>query len=172
MQALTTKLSQYAAYHRDRRNIATHVVGIPLIVVALFALLGRPSFTVAGIPFSVGSALWLASSLYYLKLDLRFGMAMFALHGLALWIGLHIALEPQSVWLFWGLGLFLTGWTFQFIGHFWEGRKPAFVDDIMGLIIGPLFVVAELAFALGMRTDVRHQIEATVGPIRQRPPIV
>ena len=28
-------LVRYAAYHRDRRNIATHLVGIPLIVFAL-----------------------------------------------------------------------------------------------------------------------------------------
>ena len=30
----TDLMAQYAAYHRDRRNIATHFVGIPLIVIA------------------------------------------------------------------------------------------------------------------------------------------
>ena len=31
----TELMVQYAAYHRDRRNIATHFVGIPLIVFAI-----------------------------------------------------------------------------------------------------------------------------------------
>ena len=36
-------LVQYARYHRDRRNIATHFVGIPMIVFALGVLLARPT---------------------------------------------------------------------------------------------------------------------------------
>ena len=34
-------MSQYAEYHRDKRNIATHFVGIPLIVFAIGILLAR-----------------------------------------------------------------------------------------------------------------------------------
>lgn len=41
MRSLTDQLSQYAAYHRDRRNVHTHFVGIPMIVLALTTLLGR-----------------------------------------------------------------------------------------------------------------------------------
>lgn len=32
MRTLTDHLRQYAAYHRDRRNIVTHFAGIPMIV--------------------------------------------------------------------------------------------------------------------------------------------
>ena len=58
----------------------------------------------------------------------------------------------------------------QFIGHFYEGRKPAFVDDLVGLVIGPLFVVAEAGFLLGLRRALQHEIEARVGPVREGPP--
>ena len=34
-------MAQYAAYHRDKRNIVTHFVGIPLIVFAIGILLAR-----------------------------------------------------------------------------------------------------------------------------------
>jgi uncharacterized membrane protein YGL010W len=34
--------SHYAADHRDRRDIATHVVGIPMIVRAVATLRARP----------------------------------------------------------------------------------------------------------------------------------
>ena len=56
---------------------------------------------------------------------------------------------PLNAWLGWSLGCFVVGWVFQFVGHYWEGRKPAFVDDLRGLLIGPMFVVAEAWFALG-----------------------
>jgi uncharacterized membrane protein YGL010W len=51
-----------------------------------------------------------------------------------------------------------------------EGKKPAFVDDLVGLLVGPLFVAAELGFALGLRLPLRDAIEARVGPtlIRRR----
>ncbi len=43
------QLSNYAAYHRDRRNIATHLVGVPMIVFAVVTLLSRPAFEVGGL---------------------------------------------------------------------------------------------------------------------------
>ena len=47
MRTATDLLSQYAAYHRDRRNIATHLVGVPMIVFAIGVLLARPSVPLA-----------------------------------------------------------------------------------------------------------------------------
>lgn len=32
--------------------------------------------------------------------------------------------------------MFTTGWTFQFVGHAFEGKKPSFVDDKRSLLIG------------------------------------
>ena len=43
MRTATDLLSQYAAYHRDRRNIASHFVGVPMIVFAVGVLLARPT---------------------------------------------------------------------------------------------------------------------------------
>lgn len=48
MKNLVDHLSQYASYHRDPRNIATHFVGIPMIVLAVTILLSRPGWEVAG----------------------------------------------------------------------------------------------------------------------------
>ena len=49
MKTLVDQLGQYAEYHRDRRNIATHFVGIPLIVVAVAVLLSRPGTAAFGL---------------------------------------------------------------------------------------------------------------------------
>ena len=175
MNALEQHLTQYAAYHRDRRNIATHFIGIPMIVVAIMSFLARPVLTLAGLPFpglsiSPALVLYLAGTLYYLRLDLRFGLTMAVLNGLALWLGLQMAALDWSHWFGWSLGIFVGGWALQALGHYWEGRKPAFMDDIRGLAIGPLFVVAEAGFALGFRREVAAQIgesftkQGTEGP--------
>lgn len=165
-KSLIDQLSQYAAYHRDRRNIATHFIGIPMIVLAVATLLARPSFDVAGFPLSPATLVTVATAVFYLRLDVRFGAAMGMLLALTLWFAQVWAAGSTMLWLSMGLGLFVVGWAFQFVGHHYEGRKPAFVDDVVGLIIGPLFVVAELAFMLGLRAEVQHAIEARVGAVK------
>ncbi|WP_460119161.1 Mpo1 family 2-hydroxy fatty acid dioxygenase [Pseudomonas sp. S2_C03] len=166
-KTLVDQLSQYAAYHRDPRNIASHFVGIPLIVVAVAVLLARPQW--AGGWLSPAVLVALASAWFYLRLELRLGVLMSALMGLAVWAGHAVAQQSTLVWLASGTGLFVVGWAIQFVGHYYEGRKPAFVDDLTGLIVGPLFVVVELAFLLGMRHGLKEQIEARVGGVRVNP---
>ncbi len=170
MKSFVDYLSQYAAYHRDKRNIATHFVGIPMIVVAVAMLLSRPVFMqVDGVALSPALIVVALTALFYLRLDIRFGVAMTVFLLACLWLGQRVAQFDTQGWLAWGIGLFVVGWVFQFVGHYYEGRKPAFVDDLIGLIVGPLFVAAEFAFAMGLRKDVQQAVEARVGPtlIRQ-----
>ncbi|MBU3055741.1 DUF962 domain-containing protein [Pseudomonas indica] len=170
MKTLVDHLAQYAAYHRDRRNIATHFVGIPMIVVAVAVLLSRPGFDLAGFWLSPAALVALAAAVFYVRLDLRFGVVMTLLLLLSLWAGKALAVQTTLVWLSGGLALFVVGWIIQFVGHYYEGRKPAFVDDLVGLIVGPLFVVAELGFLLGLRDEVRRAVEERAGPtcLRER----
>lgn len=88
--------------------------------------------------------------------------------GLCLWVGQVLAVQSTGLWLGAGLGAFVLGWIIQFVGHYYEGRKPAFVDDISGLIIGPLFVVAEAAFMLGLYPALKRAVEANAGPVAIR----
>ncbi|WP_408599451.1 DUF962 domain-containing protein [Pseudomonas sp. PLMAX] len=166
-KSLVDHLSQYAAYHRDPRNIATHFVGIPLIVVAVAVLLSRPQW--AGGWLSPAILVALASAWFYLRLELRLGVLMTVLLGLSIWAGQVLAQQSTLVWLSSGVAMFVIGWAIQFVGHHYEGRKPAFVDDVTGLIVGPLFVVVELAFLLGLRHELKEQIEARAGGVRVNP---
>ncbi len=159
MKTLLDHLSQYAAYHRDSRNIVTHFLGIPMIVLAVTIFLSRPGALFGGTWLSPASAVALAAALFYWRLDRRFGLVMAALLGMCLWISAGLAQQSTATWLGWGTALFVAGWIIQFIGHYYEGRKPAFIDDVTGLIIGPLFVVAELAFLLGLRKPLQQAIE-------------
>mgnify|MGYP002142343555 CR=1 FL=1 len=161
---------QYAHYHRDRRNIATHYVGIPLIFLAIGVLLASPAWPVAGLMLTPAWLMWGITSLWYLSR----GVLLLGL-GTCVVNGALIALAHQLVggtlpWAMadWqlGVGLFVIGWVFQFIGHYFEGRKPAFVDDIVGLLVGPMFVVGEWMMALGMLGSLHRAVERQAGPVR------
>lgn len=166
MKTITEHLAQYACYHRDRRNIVTHLIGIPLIVLGIITLLARWNFFMLG-SLSVSAALLVvvAATIYYLRLDAKLGLLMGVLLALCVWVGQQIAAAPTLVWLSWSIGMFVVGWVWQFVGHYFEGRKPAFVDDIIGLIIGPLFVVTEVVFMLGLRRSLRHDVEDRVAQL-------
>ncbi|HMI18617.1 MAG TPA: Mpo1-like protein [Sphingomonas sp.] len=160
MKTLTDQLATYAAYHRDRRNIALHFVGIPLIVLAVEILLSHPAFAIGPIPTTPAMIVSAIVALYYLRLDLRLGLTMAALLALGAWFGAVVATQTRDIWLGTGITLFVIGWAIQFVGHIYEGRKPAFLDDVIGLIVGPLFVIAEAAFLLGLRPDLREALSA------------
>jgi uncharacterized membrane protein YGL010W len=168
MAKLVRHLSTYASYHRDPRNVATHFVGIPMIVVGASAMLARPSVTLFGLTLSPLVFVVAAAAGYYLSLDRRFGAALTALLALAAWAGMVLAASPTTTWLIGSAVLFGGGWAFQFVGHAFEGRKPAFVDDLVGLLIGPLFLVAEASFGLGLRRNLREDIEERLEPTRTR----
>ncbi|MGE4073190.1 MAG: DUF962 domain-containing protein [Lysobacterales bacterium] len=166
MKSLIDQLANYASYHRDTRNIATHFAGIPMIVLAVAVLLSRPALLINGIALSPAVLVSLIAIGYYAALDLRYGMVMGVLFAMMLWLAHWLAWQSIAMWLSAGIGLFVVGWILQFLGHHYEGRKPAFVDDLMGLAIGPLFVLAEAGFLLGLRNEVRAAIEERVGPTR------
>ncbi len=166
MRTLTDQLANYAAYHRDRRNIATHFVGVPMILFAVTVLLSRPSVAVGALTLTPAWIVAGFAALFYLRLSLGWGFVMSAVLAVSVGAAGTVAAQPTAVWLASGIGLFLVGWVIQFVGHWYEGRKPAFVDDIVGLLVGPLFVVAEFAFLLGFGEELKRDIEARVGPTR------
>lgn len=169
MKTLIDQLSSYADYHRDSRNIVTHYIGVPMIMQAVVILLARLQWgALAGVPLSLALLGAVAAVVYYCMLDMRYGLFMTALLAAMLALATPIAAQSTTLWLAWGVGLFVVGWVIQFIGHYYEGRKPAFFDDVMGLLVGPLFVVAELGFALGLRKSVQTAVELRSGPVRRR----
>jgi uncharacterized membrane protein YGL010W len=142
---IAEQLQAYANFHRDRRNVYTHMVGIPLIV---FAMQLWTSWLVLGVPgyFTLPLSLLLTSSLlgFYTKYNWRIAgiAAMYLLPLLAIAYGIHFVnvIHPVLV----ATSCFVLGWALQFIGHIFEAQKPAFMDNLLHLLIGPLFIILEL----------------------------
>ncbi|MBK5646600.1 DUF962 domain-containing protein [Acinetobacter proteolyticus] len=158
MTNLERLLSQYAAYHLDRNNVVTHFVGIPLIVFSILCLTARAGVEISGFSITLAMLLIVLSSIYYISLDKLFGILMLILFVLAYPLAVKIAALPIWSWLGASIGIFVVGWVFQFVGHYFEKKKPAFVDDVIGLAIGPLFVLAEFIFLLGFRKPLHQRI--------------
>jgi uncharacterized membrane protein YGL010W len=165
---------QYAHYHRDRRNIATHLVGIPLIVLAIGMLMSLVSLDIAGQPVTLAALLWGFSTWWYLtRGNLLLGLATSMVNGALIFLahtpeaarGWGLSALFDAAW-FPGLVVFVVGWIIQFVGHIYEGRKPAFVDDVVGLLVGPMFVVGEVLMMAGMLRSMHSLIEAQAGETR------
>lgn len=167
----TDLLVQYARYHRDPRNIATHYAGIPLIVFAIGVLLARLSWPVGNWTFSADVLAFVLATIWYLRQGQSgLVLANIAVMGVLLAIAHPLGQAPWATWLAAGPGVFVLGWILQFIGHYWEGRKPAFVDDLRGLLVGPLFVTAEVWFLLGGGRALREHIDRQAGPVARQTP--
>jgi uncharacterized membrane protein YGL010W len=165
LSRIEQSLTQYAAYHRDRRNIATHFVGVPMIVFAIILALATVIIPAGPVAVSLAAVISLALSAYYLKLDWGLGIAM----AIVLFLMCAAASEMThrlgaGASLAWALGTFVAGWAIQFLGHRFEGMKPAFFDDVRQLLIGPIFVCAEAFFLLGAKPALRRYIEDRIGP--------
>ncbi len=170
VKSVQENLTQYAAYHRDRRNIATHFVGIPMIVfAAILALAIIVVGSIGPVAVTAASVVAIALAAYYLVLDRMLGVAMAIVMFLMCAAASEISarFSPGGT-LGIALAVFVAGWALQFLGHKYEGMKPAFYDDVKQLLIGPLFVCAEAFFMLGAKPELRRYIEARVGPTMAR----
>jgi uncharacterized membrane protein YGL010W len=149
------QLAGYAAVHRDRRNKATHFVGIPVIVFSLLLILSLWRIDLGGREVSMALAIGALAVLGWLALDTGIGIVM-AANIVPAWYAAEVlahALGPSATVAAFS-ALFVGGWILQFVGHQVEGKRPALVDNIFQGFVGPMFLVAEALVASGYRADL------------------
>jgi len=157
------QMAMYSAYHRDVRNRATHFIGIPAIVFALFIplhwmVLGELWGGEATI--SMATLLWFGTGIFYLWLDRTIGGLMMLVSFVLLLLAEQVARQDGSIgWIVFA-AFFVGGWVFQLVGHAFEGRRPALADNLLQALIGPMFLVAETVFAVGLKHDLHDAVEA------------
>ena len=154
MRSLSDHMASYGAHHRDPRNRATHYVGVPLIIFALLLALSVPRWE----GLTPAMSLVALGGVYYLMLDLRLGLALLLPVLLLLWAAEALAgWAPMLAWAV-AAGCFIGGWAVQLLGHRLEGNRPALLDNLFQAVISPIFLLAEAAFALGWREELRKQV--------------
>jgi uncharacterized membrane protein YGL010W len=132
---LDALINHYASSHRNRRNEIIHCVCVPAILFAVVGLL-------LGLNFGVTLLAVAAAILYYNRLSqvAALQMGVLLLFMLAVWMMVMPAHHIVAL----ALSIYVLGWIGQFIGHRYEGAKPAFLEDLQYLLIGPLFVLSVL----------------------------
>jgi uncharacterized membrane protein YGL010W len=157
VKTLDRQMAVYAAYHRNRWNRLTHFIGVPAIV---FAILIPMSWVPIGGGVTLAHLFLGAVLAYYFLLDVPLAIATAAVT-CALCYAARLAAGSgfASGWIWFG-AFFVGGWIFQLVGHAFEGRKPALADNLFQIFIAPIFLVAEVFFALGLKRDLRATVEA------------
>ncbi len=155
------QMAMYSAYHRDMRNRATHFIGIPAIVFAIYVPLAWvPLGRLGAIEVNLALALLAAVAVFYIWLDRVIGAAMVAVLLVLYWLAAQVAAMGQTVGWSVFAAAFVGGWVFQLVGHVFEGRRPALADNLLQALIGPMFLVAETVFALGLKRSLHEAVEA------------
>jgi len=135
-------LNDYSRTHRHPTNKIIHYICVPLILWSVLALLWvAPKPHIAdSLPFLNWATVLLAGSLaFYLRLGLRYFIGMLGVGIFAL--ATIIALQSVGLPLVWVAAfVFVGAWIGQFYGHKIEGKKPSFFDDLLFLLIGPLWI--------------------------------
>ena len=168
MKSLEDQMGFYAAYHQDARNKATHFVGVPAIMLSLFIPLAWLQVNLGGTIVSGAMLLATVVMLYYAFLDPLLAMMSALVTALLITAGEWISLQGSvTAWVAFAC-LFVGGWILQLVGHVFEGRKPALADNLFQIVIAPIFLCAELFFALGYNPKLRSAVQERA--LRMRAP--
>jgi len=149
----------YAAYHQDGCNKASHFAGVPMIILSLFIPLAWLRVDIGGVPVTAAMVFAAVVLVYYFLLDVPLALAMLAVNALLIWAGHQIAgLGAAQGWA-WFAALFVGGWIIQLVGHVFEGRKPALADNLFQIFVAPIFLAAEIFFALGYKPRLHEAVQ-------------
>ena len=171
-------LLEYAKYHHDERNCLMHIIGNPILAVAVFLPFSLLPVTVFGVQTNAAALLVIPALVFWMALDLTIGLAIVATAAPLLLAAALIAGHVSAVWV-WiiAIGLSVFGWVLQFIGHkYFEGGWPALLDNPIHMLMSPMFVFAKLYVSLGLRPDLVSIVQqpalqvphGSVGPASRR----
>ena len=148
MKTLKQWLDEYSESHLNPVNKTLHWICIPAIVFSIWcALKAIPLGNDLMNPAIAGSLLVLG---YYARLSWQ--LALGALLGFCIMYAGVVLLQTiaGTHLLAVAAAVFVTAWIGQFIGHHVEGAKPSFLKDLQFLLIGPLWLLADLYRRLGI----------------------
>lgn len=158
------QLAMYSAYHQSGRNQATHHIGVPMIVFSLLVLTSTvPLMAFESGRLTLASVLIGVLLLYYILNSPLVGTIAVFIYGALLYGAEMVALMGTGFAIKVFALLFIVGWLIQFIGHVFEGRKPALFDNLTQVFIAPAFLIAEVLFALKLELGLKAEVEARAG---------
>jgi uncharacterized membrane protein YGL010W len=139
-RSLNQWLSEYSVTHRHPINKKIHNICVPLIMLSTLGLLRSIPMPFESVWVRADLFFLAACWIFYFSLNKTVGAFMMALSlGMVM---VNVRIESTGYLLPFSIALFIVTWIGQFIGHKIEGKKPSFFEDLVFLLIGPLWVFA------------------------------
>lgn len=143
-------LSKYGESHRHPTNVIIHKIFVPLIMFSVIGLLWaipRPDFFPQNTLCNFGMALVIVSLIFYLSMGLKIFFGMAIVTSIIVYGNILVENHPYQIHLM--STIFVFSWVMQFIGHKIEGKKPSFFEDLLFLLVGPVWVFYPIYKKLG-----------------------
>ena len=136
MRSLNSYLAEYALSHQNPVNVKIHNVCVPAIMWSLLAFAWTYP---VGSNLTAAHLVAFAALIFYAFFENVKVVAAMALVSLIMF--LTFPWIPSLRWI--SIAVFIIAWIGQFYGHKIEGRKPSFFQDLLFLLIGPVWVLSK-----------------------------
>lgn len=145
-------MDEYGVSHTNPTNQLIHKICVPLImltVIGFFWLIPRPE-AFHSIPYLNWATIFIGLCLIF-YLSLNFLMFLGMLVQTFVMSVIVSKLDQSGILLPFCVIVFVLSWIGQFYGHKIEGKKPSFLQDLVFLLIGPLWVQRFLYKRIGLK---------------------
>lgn len=159
MQTLVKKMRQYYDDHTNHLSRSIHIFAIVFLTLSLMIITSWVKIAVIG-AFTT-SLMWVilvALVLYYVWLNILVGIVtgLFCV-GLAYIVSILTVHGPDASMAYLFAACFVLGWVLHFVALLFSG-SDSYSGSTRQLLLGPLFVVAALFFALGYQNKLQQRI--------------
>lgn len=147
MRSVHDWLNEYGESHRHPLNVLIHKICVPAI---MFTILGLLWMVPIGTTFNLAMLVSTCILIFYARLSLPLCVGMAGKVGIMFAMIYMVQQVLNSPAIFY-IAVFIVAWIFQFIGHKIEGKKPSFFQDLVFLLIGPLWTLNFLYKKMGIK---------------------
>lgn len=151
MRSFNQWMDEYGVSHQNPTNQKVHKICVPLIMMTVigFLLCIPTPMAFQSVPHLNWGSLFILGCLgFYLTLDFKMFLGMIVQTAIMYFLCLKI--QEAGFLLPFCIIVFVLAWIGQFWGHKVEGKKPSFLQDMVFLLIGPLWVTRFLYKKLGI----------------------
>lgn len=156
-------IHSYHDSHQKKFTLFSHLVGVPLVTLAILILFGWIKVSIPGI-FTLSFA-WIGIitfAIYYLSIDLLIGAVTTAMLIILCSItSLFTINGPSTLSLKMFAVIFILGFIFQLIGYIFESKKSLSLKSFLrSVCIAPFMITTEILFTLGLKKDLQKKVAA------------
>lgn len=163
----------YRSYHFNQKNVAIHLMCIPIILLSAITFSSVHNILGDDYPqVNLGSLLAWSYGIFYILNDWKVGVPTGAFITVYAYLAKHVY-QTLNNYTFINKEQFVhiaviahvVSWLAQFYGHaVFEKRSPALLDNLLqALVLAPFFVSFEVAFWLGYRPDLKKKMDNQAG---------